>query len=285
MTTDERSVKFTTGCQPCIFAEVYDGQQIGCDFNRLEKYIQQGKAELNADDENASEVYNEDGSDPAVNNTGYYTIKTICNTCRGEEWANKHIGRNLIAAVEDEIKIPLDFILMSIDDSAEEVLKKLPDLVKQCVNQDKIKPKKIILVLRNSNIKSSEVNDVLRECCDEVVEYQLIRVLDFTADIHRCLDMGVQKSDSRYYAVYGLGNSIPKNLILVLNDLINNQLKSVSMIEPICGFNGMIVQSALHRIFGGNRAMPLYEKVVDAAKIQDRMDNIFTWEQLWKREE
>jgi hypothetical protein len=264
MTTDERSVKFTTGCQPCIFAEVYDGQQIGCDFNRLEKYIEQDKAEQDKD-------------------SGYYTITTICNTCRGEEWANKHIGRNLIAAVEDEIKIPVDFILMSIDDSAEEVLKQLPDLVKKCVNQDRIKPKKIICVLRNVNIKSSEVNDILRECCDGIVEHQLVRVLDFTADTHRCLDMGVQKSDSRYYAVFGLGNNIPKNLIVILNDIINYQLKSVSMIEPICGFNGMIVQTALHRIFGGNHVMPIYEKILDAAKLQDRMDNIFTWEQLWKR--
>jgi hypothetical protein len=266
MTTDERSVKFTTGCQPCIFAEVYDGEQIGCDFNRLEKYIQQSKTEYNQ-------------------TTRYFTINTICNACRGEEWANVHLGKNLIAAVEDEIKIPLDFILMSIDDDAQEVLKQLPNLVKRCVNQDRIKPKKIVCVLRNTSVKSNEVNDILRECCDEVVEYQLVRVLDFTADTHRCLDMGVQKSDSRYYAVFGLIDRIPKNLILILNNLINNQLKSVSMVQPICGLKGMIVQTALHRIFGGNRAMPLYEKVVDAAKIQDKMDNIFTWEQLWKREE
>jgi hypothetical protein len=269
MTTDEKSVQFTTGCKPCIFAEVYDGEQIGCDFNRLEKYIQQGKAEYDQ-------------------TTRHFTIQTICNTCRGEEWANKHVGRNLIAAVEDEIKIPLDFILMSIDESPKDVLKNLPDIIKKCVNQERIKPKKILLVLRNTNIKSTDVNEILQECCDEVhfgVEYQLIRVLDFGADIHRCLDMGVQKSRSRYYAVFSLTNNIPKNLILVLNDLINNQLKSVSMVEPICGFNGMIVQTALHRLFGGNHVMPIYEKVLDAAKIQDRMDNIFTWEQLWKRQE
>ena len=265
MTTDERSVKFTTGCQPCIFAQYFEGKQTGCDMDRLDKYIQQNKAEQDKD-------------------SGYYTITTICNTCRGEEWANKHLGKNLIAAVEEEIKIPLDFILMSIDDPAEEVLRQLPDLVKKCVNQERIRPKKILLVLRNTSVKSSEVNKILRECCDDLVEYQLIRVLDFTADTHRCLDMGVQKSDSRYYATFGLGNSIPKNLILILNDLINNQLKSVSMIEPICGFNGMIVQRALHTLFGGNRAdMTIYEKVIDAAKIQNKMDYIYTWKQLWKR--
>jgi hypothetical protein len=55
------------------------------------------------------------------------------------------------------------------------------------------------------------------------------------------------------------------------------------MVEPICGLKGMIVQRALHTLFGGNRAMPLYEKVIDAAKIQDKMNYIYTWEQLWNR--
>ena len=131
---NERSESFYTKCKPCVFNESENGKQVGCQLNRLEKFKSINKAILDDD--------------------GYYTIKTICNTCRGENWKEQNNSFNLLTKVEDEIKIPLDFILLNID-KTEDVFDEIIESVNLCLNQKHIKPKKIIIVIRNRKIDTT----------------------------------------------------------------------------------------------------------------------------------
>jgi hypothetical protein len=261
MTIDEKTEIFITSCKPCIFAQWQDGVQLDtCDLGRLEKYIQQGRTQSHPE--------------------GYHTITTVCNACRGETWANHNVGRNLISKVEEEIQVETTFILLSVDEDATKIVNLLPELITKCVNQIQVKPKQILVVIKNKDVNYNYVLNILNDLCVDV-EFKLIKVLEESADRLRCLDLGVQKCTSRYYAVFDLRSNIPKNFIQTLNNLINIDLKTISMIKPICGISGMVVQTFLHKIFGGNKEAPIYEKIEEAAKDQARIEYIYDWEKLW----
>jgi hypothetical protein len=259
---DERNENFFTKCVSCVFCETINGHQVGCKLSRLDKFKNQNKAVLNDDN--------------------FYTIQTICNTCRGDAWQEANKDYNLITKVENEIKIPLSFILLNID-KTDNVLDEIAESFLQCLNQKNIKPKDIILVIKNSTIDYNELYDMLKNICGDT-KFKIVRALT-KQDILSYVDMGVQKTNSRYYALFDTEDRIPSNLIDVLNDLINYQLKSVSMIFPYKDYKGLIIQTSLHRIYGANRIMPIYEKIVEAAEIQGYQNNIYTWEELWKTPE
>lgn len=266
MSEDEKTEKFNTSCSPCIFAQWEEGVQKddGCDLGRLEKYKDTNRVHTHED--------------------GYFIIDTICNACRGESWANHNLGRNLIAKVEEEIQIKLAFILLSMDDDAERIVKGLPELVKKCISQEQIKPQQIIVVIKNNIVSYNQLFNILSDECDNI-EFKLIKVIEPEADLYRCIDLAVQKCYSRYYAIFNLNSNIPKNLIKTINNVINYELKPLSMVTPYCGMNGLIIQTALHRIFGGNKEFPIYDKIVEASKMQGSENQIYTWETLWNNRE
>jgi len=265
MTLDEKTESFTTSCKPCIFAQWEEGvQKDDCDLGRLVKYKQQNKATPHPD--------------------GYFIIQTVCNACRGEVWANHNLGRDLVTKVEEEIRLKLAFVLYSIDEDREKVLRKLPDKVRECVRQKQIKPEQIVVVIRNFAIEYNEIFSILKEECGDI-EFKLIKIIDLSANFERCIDMAVQKCYSRYYATFDLCSNIPANLIQTLNNIINVDLKPLSMVMPNYGTSGLIIQTSLHRIFGGNKEQPIYTKIIEASKIQQKEDYIYTWEQLWKTHE
>ncbi len=264
MDQSERTEDFKTSCRSCIFAEIEDNTQLDCELGRLETYIQRGKAQ--------------------IQNDGTYIIDTICNACRGVTWMKQQpYNENLIASVEREIQIALSFVLVSMNDDPDTILTTLGQRLSNCVNQKLIAPKQIIVVIKSLNAINQEMYDIIADYCGDI-PFKLVKIVDNTCDIDRCVDLGVQHVRSRYYCVSYLTHSIPLTLISALNNLINYELRSVSMIKPICGYSGLVVQNMLHKIFGGNRVMPLYEKVIEAAQLQDKLDNILSWEELWNNQ-
>lgn len=259
----EKTTNFSTSCGTCVFATHNNNTQVGCEIGRLEKFQKLGKTEL----------------DPTQT---FFIIKTVCNTCRGQKWAQMNVGNNLIAAVEKEVQITLDFVILSIDDKVDKLQKNLPDMVNMCLQQKHIKPKNIICVVRNTEINYSNLYDDIRDLTSVYgIPFQIVRVLDNEADILKCFDMGVVKCKSRYFASFMLTDNIPSNLIAVLNTKLNNDLIPVSMVEPYSQFSGMVLQTVLYKILGKNYNMPIFEKVREQAEIQDKQENILTWEQLW----
>lgn len=268
MTSDERTEDYKTSCQQCIFAQWTDGVQLenpGCDLGRLEKFIAKGKATSHPD--------------------GYHIIETVCNTCRGPAWMNNQpLNADLVTLVEEEIKVSVDMILASIDDESEVVEKLLPHRLNECANQKFVTPKQIIVVFKNKEMSSQTIYDILGDCCKKI-PYLLVKVIPDHYDFARSLDMAVQHVKARYYCVVQLEHNIPINMLNTLNELINDQLESVSMIYPrYGGYSGLIIQTMLHKIFGGNRVEPIYDKIMEASKLQGKEDFVHTWEDLWIRQ-
>lgn len=57
-----------TKCNKCVFSITEDNKQVGCKLDRIQKYIDKGKASLN--------------------NDNYYTIDGLCIACRDEKSAS-----------------------------------------------------------------------------------------------------------------------------------------------------------------------------------------------------
>jgi hypothetical protein len=262
MTVDEKTENFSTSCKNCIFAQWENGVQVdnGCDLGRLEKYNQQNKVKTHED--------------------GYFIIDTVCNTCRGESWANRNVGKNLISLVNDEIKITLDFVLLATEEK--DIYKKLPDLINQCVKQKMILPKKIFIVIPK-HVNAIPIYNMLQEEFSET-QHEIIKIVDEKCSELECIDIAIKRVKSRYYAIFDLSSKIPVNLIQVLNELINTHLKSLSMVKPFYKNNGLILQTTLHRIFGGNKNAPIHEKITEVSIIQQKTENVYEWEDLWKRQ-
>jgi hypothetical protein len=264
--TSEKTAKFATSCGTCIFAEYKDDKQIGCDLGRLKKFEAKGKVK------------------PDPTNT-FSIIQTICNTVRGTTWANNHLGQNLIAAVEQEIKIDLDFVLFSIEDSSEKIMKQMPELVNLCVQQKHIKPKNIICVVKNRDIRYRTLYSNIQDITSiHDIPFQLVNVIDEESDIFRCIDMGVSKCHSRYFSTFTLTDNIPSNLISVLNTKINVDLQPIILVEPYVQFSGMVLQTSLYKLFGKNHGIPIFEKIREEVEIQENKEMAITWEQLWNHQ-
>jgi hypothetical protein len=267
MTDHERTEDFKTSCKTCVFAQWEEGVQIDtCDMGRLEKYIDRGQTESHPD--------------------GYQVIQTICNACRGTKWMSQlPLNTNLVAAVEDEIKVSVAFIIVVTEQNTEKMFKLLHERLNECVNQKQIAPSEIILLVQNTKAKSSEIYEMANEICGNVA-CKLVRIVDELLPLDSCLDLAVQNiSKSRYYCVVYLTHRISVNTIKLINQLINNDLRIISVIKPAYGFSGLVVQTMLHKIFGGNKLLPIHEKIEEAAKVQGKTDFILRWDEVWNYQE
>lgn len=266
--SEEQVRAFKTSCGSCVFAINKSNfpcmTQTGCQLGRLEKFIKNGKAELS-------------------DNKNHYIINGICNTCRGEEWKSVHIGKNLIASVEKEIQITVDIVLYSVNGNGD-FIKDLEQRVNSCVKQKQIKPKKILIVIKNNNVKYQEVFDSVQELTEPYdIPFRIIRVIDSETTLDECVSMGISKCTSQYTAVFDLKHQIPTNFITKFNTLINYDMKRIIMIEPTFEYGGMVLQTNVFKLLGKNYNIPIFEKVKEVASEQEKESMVFTWDKLWNQ--
>lgn len=266
----EEFKKFESHCSKCIFATYVDnwsgphGIQDGCKLGRLEKFKKQNLTR--------------------VDETGHFVVKGICNTNRGQEWANHYKGADLIEKVKKEIQIGIDIVILSLKDPVENLESKLEKTIDKCLKQKDIKPPRIIVVVQNpkANFKSLYNNlSALIESYD--IRFQLMQIPDQEMDISECVNMAIIKCKSQYSAVFQLGNDIPIDFISKFNKLINEDLAKIVLVEPFETYSGMIVQTKLFRLLGKNKDAPIFTKIKELC--QDKETKlIITWDNLCHQE-
>ena len=257
--------KFTTSCKSCVFAEYEGTMQRGCGLGRLDTFLEQGRATRHNRDADVS----------------HYIIDGICNASRGKEWSVRNATCNLEATVEREVQITMDFVLFSVDEDHTTLIKRVERAVSSCVKQETIKPKSIVLVIKNSASIFQELYGAVQELTEPYgVPFQLVRVVENDADTGRSLEMGIDKCKSQFVAVFELAGSIPSNIIYRLNQLINYDLARMVMIEPVVGYSGLIIPNNVFKLLGKNYNIPIYEKIREVAEEQDREYMILPWSTL-----
>lgn len=258
----EELKKITGSCNGCIFATYDDIIQNGCELGKLEKFQEQSRASMTPE--------------------GYYALDGICRSCRGEAWGHANIGTNLIAAVERETRINMDIVLYSIDDDVDMLDKPLLRAIKNCIDQKVIKPRSIVVVVKNANVDSwiklyRNLQDLTHE---HDILFNLVRVMEDEADINRCLELGIEKCNSQYVATFDLHNAISSNFICRFHNVVNEDLRRVLMVEPQRDYHGMIIVNKIFEILGGNYYLPIYEKIKQEVAAENKPELVLQWTDL-----
>lgn len=264
----EEIKKFRTACNSCIFAisepsPSLDGapRQVGCELGRTDKFSMKERLFTGPD--------------------GFFIVDGICNTCRGEKWKGKHEGVDLVSVVLKEIELTVDMVLYSVDDVCDRLAWKVGRAVGACVKQKKIKPSSIIVVVKNNEAPFQEIYSIIQDLTQEHdIPFQLVRVMEDDADVGRCVEMGIEKCKHQYTAVFDVEHTIPNNVIVRLDELVNHDMKRVLMVNPIISYNGLIITTQVFEMLGKNYNFPIFQKVQEVAEEQLKESLIINWESL-----
>lgn len=260
-----------TSCNTCIFAEFDCGFQYGCSIGRLAKFDEQGRTEFN-DEQNS------------------FIIHGICNTCRSSKWATQHKTENLVATVEREVQIDLDFVIIAMGEiDYAKIIDRSIKRAGECINQKRIKPKNIVIVSDNNELNYPKLANTIIELIPDGqnTNIKVVKTLDNNLSLYNYLYTGVQKCNSRFVAAFEIDEIIPTNLIEVFNTKINTDLEQIVMVEPYSKINGLIIQRSLYSYFSqyidkvnDESNLSIVEKVKKMSK-----QNHINWDELWNHHE
>ena len=199
---------YNTGCKDCVFA-IYDGKtQVGCEFDRINKFKSVGLEVV--------ESYDEDRE--------FYVIKNhICNVGRLPAWAQNKTG-DLKEIALKESSVKYQFILIDKGDVDVETLK---EQVAKCLEQS-VPPQAIHIIRYNSSKISLldmgqvllrtnivwSIQDIVEE--EQIVDYYIDRLLNKYYYLH--------------YVQQDLCNDIDPNISTALNDKINIEIAKFGLL-------------------------------------------------------
>ena len=275
-----------TMCDGCVFAEYeeLDGgrlSQIGCQAQRFDKLAKNGARILKVVDE-------EEERDFVV------IQDRICNMLRGEEWkiGVKDKDKDIYELARKEILLNCTVLIylgpgQSVEDAymtAQAIQKQeVPATSTLIVNNSGIAPADFLREWRTRQITfSSEMIDIPWKM-EYIVEFQYQEFLDTLADATedekeklnkqmrlRCIDLGVQKTKTIYYAFFNAGDSIPSNYLSDIDEAMNDDLIRFLALDPKNrSYSGLLMQTALHKQIGGNKERPCIDKVITQTENQE----------------
>ena len=244
-----------TLCRDCVFAKRKNGHQFGCEFNRIDKFKENGGASLvtekyvaikevvDAGDiptlrEYSLDEYNHckvlcqfvDGKNLGVldepeasEESSYYNIPRYCNKCRNSDWAEKNKGRDLITLVNKEATLDLTFLIYIDKDS---LLMNLKNTI-ECIKKQVLSASKVILVDNFSKIKSKELTDALENCG---TAWQYLRMHEKNMSKEWALDEAYLKLTSKYFAQIELPCEFDFNFVANIDKMINEDLVRIALL-------------------------------------------------------
>lgn len=248
----ERTQKFYTDCAECIWAikNRLTGKQDGCQFDRLEKWKEQGKSE---------EL-----------DSGFYRINTFCNYTRTEDWVSKH-GRpkeELLDMVRIESSFKTSFITIITDQY--DVTRRVCDLYKQA-HRCYTRPYQYIFGFQTFTDYTNLYKELsnLDEYYDHKIKFYLTRIFD--ADpFEEC----VKKVKTTFFTVWE--SDIDIKFTDKVDRYINVDLKPLIMVRPYTNFgkHGLTVHKHAYSLFGS------LENIELALKDQEMENMAINYEDL-----
>lgn len=224
--------KLHTSCKDCIFA-IYDGdnkKQDGCQFNKIEKLIENGVKVVESFDEDKE----------------FYVLDNhACMTYRRHLLPNKTIEEQVqIAKKQAAPKIACVITVES--DNIEDLEKTIKSLIEQdsqfneivfCV-LSKIKPSQIVSSINKNNGK---------------FKWSIKQIVDEYWNGAKAINVAVQKSKSTYASVFNSGFEIPKTFVKEIVVSLAEEMKRFIMLNPIDEkSNGLTIQIYSFNALRGN---------------------------------
>lgn len=243
----------STTCRDCIFAEWAGTTQTGCEWDRLEKFEENG----------ADIVGMDDGQKQFFIISGRF-----CNYVRNHEWGEKHPHKDWANIVQDHAKVRCSMIVYADDKSSlVDVERSLTSIIEQ-----DMRAWNLVLVL-NQTKDEPRVYRRLINSMEPQLPWELRQIMiqsdlegnEYVAEMNEAIDLTVVHCKATYYAVARAGYQWPTNFISTLERAVNEDLTRFIALLPDNDGNGMLVQTILHNTIKGSKIKDVLDKVLEIA--------------------
>jgi len=245
-----------TSCENCALAIFFKQEQLGCALNRIEKFKN-----------NATKVETVE-----KNNKTFYVIKDrFCNA-----YITSPVGKMVHSNLRrQEITTNIELVITCTKDTTlEEIITTYNSELQQTL------PSKRISIGVDFSL-STDVVEFFRN--QDVRQWRVETVTDDNYNYDRYLYLLVKKVNQPNFVTFKAGTVIPPNFNSNIDNLINDDLRQVSMIEPQDG-NGMFASTSLYLGMGGDYEMSFIDKVKGLAEEHHHEYMILQPEEIWTSE-
>lgn len=245
---NERTIDINTLCKDCTFSVLKDGSQIGCAFNRLEKFKEK----------------------EFIDNK-YYKIKGFCNYCRDYAWAKDHI-EDMESAVIKETELRVGYVILANKDG-----KHTKRTLNTILNQQ-LKPSKIAVVFFNEDERIKWFHKEIKHIPIERAKIDIVNVID-KDDKNHLIDSGCRRlTETNFITVLDGFFRLDSNFASNLDNQINTHLRKIALVDNIG--DGFAVQTDIYKLLGGSFEEPIRDKIRNLAKIQGLEDMIINYDEV-----
>lgn len=244
-----------TTCKDCIFATWQDNKQIGCRFNRLEKFDQAYLTTF-VDD--------------------HYEIKGICNYCRNKEWASK-INISILQQLQRETAIKLDIIVINSQTDKSCIEAQIKNII-HTIRKNHILPQSIIF----SSIVSIDYKwyiTIIEKYIGVGIKYHVVNPFE-TNSPWDVLDICITRAKGHFIFSCYLNTKLDvSNVIDLMNQEYNDNCGKFLAIDSMNEIDGFVVQRSLAKLLGGSANGCLRDKVL-TLNSQQKANMVLHWNLL-----
>lgn len=224
-----------TDCTNCTFAD----PQTGCKFDRIAKFEAQG-------------------SKPTLQDNGFYKIDgRVCNLHRDKGWGGSPEDARRAVSLKVDALIYAD---------SECSLYDVKSTIYSLLLQNPL-PHKIVVMKHDGVFEATDVIRMLRDMDMQGVPWS---VLDCAPDLElpALVDDAMRKCSGEYYAVFTAGHEVRRDFLNRLDKAYNDDCRPFLMVEADDDFNGLVLNSYMHKFVGGNKTKLLTQQLYEAAQSQ-----------------
>lgn len=224
-----------TLCRDCVFAQ-WDGRtQVGCDWNRLDKFDEVGTKIMGEEDKATGKQY-------------FRICGRICNTCRHPTTLKGVPARKWKEKVREEIKVRIAMMVyVDSDEQEQDCIRTLESFRNQTAT-----PHEIVVIYNNGG---SEAPPAYAEWLSDVPTFWRVEQMrELGIGFGKAVDLTVDNKDttSVYYTVCRAGYTYPINYVETIDKAINDDLDRFVLLLPDRDGDGLFAQVSLHKILSGN---------------------------------
>lgn len=240
-----------TTCKDCIFAIWRDKQQIGCRFNRLDKF---------------STEFIDD----------HYEIDGICNYCRNKQWADQ-VKTSIIEQLEKETNIKIDIVVINSQTDKPSIEAQLKNLI-DSIRKNKIVPLSIIF----SSIVPLDYKwyiATIEKYIGVGIKYHIVNPFE-TNTPWDVLDLCIARAKAHFIFSCYLNTQLDvSNVIDLLNQEYNDNCGRFIAIDSMNEIDGFVVQRSLAKLLAGSANGCLRDKIL-TLNSQQKANMVLNWNLL-----
>tara|TARA_R100000008_G_scaffold85858_1_gene76902 strand:+ start:717 stop:1511 length:795 start_codon:yes stop_codon:yes gene_type:complete len=241
-----------THCKGCVFAQMGEFTQESCSLNRASKLGVQDKDE-----------------------EGFFVLSRFCAAYRPQEWVNElsdEEQKDKTQTVMDEISPCVGFFVL-LETNKENAIQKLESTLKDIQNQEKIKPKYVV-VINDKTEYNQDVFHLLRTMFDiKETKYHIVQLREKPATKWHKLDPAFIHAKNGWIYVTSSGEKIDKDLIYKIHKRVNIDMKRLVVVKPYEDMNGMIFQTALFKFVNGNGTKLYQDEMIDSRSFLEKVES------------